>query len=90
MRIRSLFFVVSALDEIRDDTRRSRLRQKISELAARLEEMVRIETGRARKDDERIRAVLNAATGGSIERMLLSMNLTELDREFLRDKGCRF
>jgi hypothetical protein len=88
MKIRSVFFVVSALDEIRDDACRLRVRQKISELTARLEEMVRIETGRARNGDERVRSMLNAA-GGSIDLLVRNMNLSEPDRAFMRATGWR-
>ena len=65
------------------------LARKISELALELEQTSRLETERDRKDDGRVRAILNAASGGAIERMLRSMNLSEPDREFLRDKGWR-
>jgi hypothetical protein len=65
------------------------LARKISELALELEQMSRLETERDRKDDGRVRAILNAASGGGIERMLRSMNLSEPDKEFLREKGWR-
>lgn len=63
--------------------------RKLSELAAQIEQTVRLETERDRKDDGRVRAILNTATGGAIERMIRSMRLDERDREFLRDKGWR-
>jgi len=65
------------------------LARKISELALELEQTARLESERDRKDDGRVRAILNAASGGAIERMLRSMNLSEADREFLREKGWR-
>lgn len=74
-------------------TRRTRplpgMARKLSELAAQLEETARLEAERDRKDDGRVRAILNAASGGGIERMLRSMNLSEPEREFLREKGWR-
>jgi len=73
--------------------RRSRplpgMARKLSELAAQIEETARLEAERDRKDDGRVRGILNAASGGGIERMLRSMNLSEPDREFLREKGWR-
>jgi hypothetical protein len=65
------------------------LASKISELAAVLAETARLEHERNRKDDGRVRAILATATGGAIERLLRSMNLSETDREFLREKGWR-
>lgn len=74
-------------------TRRARplpgMARKLRELAAEIEETARLETERDRKDDGRVRAILNAASGGAIEVMLRSMNLSDPDREFLRDKGWR-
>jgi len=63
--------------------------RKLSELAAQIEETARLEAERDRKDDGRVRGILNAASGGGIERMLRSMSLSDPDREFLRDKGWR-
>jgi hypothetical protein len=74
-------------------TRRARplpgMARKLRELAAEIEETARLETERDRKDDGRVRAILNATSGGAIEVMLRSMNLSDPDREFLRDKGWR-
>jgi len=57
MKIRSLFFVVSVLDEVRGNSGGRRAAQKMSELAARLEEMVRIEIERDRKNDALVECV---------------------------------
>ena len=61
--------------------------RKLSELAAQIEQTVRLEAERDRKDDGRVRAILNTATGGAIERMIRSMRLDERDRDYLRSKG---
>jgi hypothetical protein len=63
--------------------------RKLRELAAEIEETARLEAERDRKDDGKVRGILNAASGGAIERMLRSMNLSEPDRDFLREKGWR-
>jgi len=60
--------------------------RKLSELAAQIEQTVRLEAERDRKDDGRVRAILNTATGGAIERMIRSMRLDERDRDYLRSK----
>jgi hypothetical protein len=65
------------------------LARKISELALELEQTARLESERDRKDEQRIRGILNAATGGAIERLVKSMQLTETDRDFLREHGWR-
>jgi hypothetical protein len=88
---------ITNLDEVKEAkpgrARRTRplpgMARKISELAAQIEETARLETERDRKDDGKVRAILNAASGGAIERMLRSMNLSESDRDFLREKGWR-
>lgn len=88
---------VTKLDEEKE-TKQSRARRarpvpglarKISELALELEQTARLEAERDRKDDGRVRAILNAVSGGAIERMLRSMNLSEPDREFLRERSWR-
>lgn len=63
--------------------------RKVSEMAAQMAETVRLEAERDRRDDGRVRAILNTATGGAIERMIRSMPLDERDRDFLREKGWR-
>jgi hypothetical protein len=65
------------------------LARKISEMALELEQTARLETERDRRDNSRLRGILNGASGGGIEKILRSMNLSGPDREFLRDKGWR-
>jgi len=65
------------------------LARKISELALELEQTARLEAERDRKDDLRERAILSAVSGGAIERILRTANLSAPDREFLRERSWR-
>jgi hypothetical protein len=74
-------------------SRRTRLQlakaRKVGEMALDLVQTIQLETERDRKDDGRERAILNAATGGAIERLVRSMSLSEADKTFLRERGWR-
>jgi len=63
--------------------------KKMGELMVVLQETLRLESERQRRDDGRVRAILNAATGGAIERLVRSMSLSEADKTFLRERGWR-
>jgi hypothetical protein len=64
------------------------LSRKIGELAAELQETVRLGSEGRRKSDIRERAILNRETGGGIER-ILRRNLKDSDRAFMISRGWR-
>lgn len=61
---------------------------RLGEMAAAIEEAIRLDQGNVEQDDERVRAIILAATGGGVERMLRHAPVVEQDdnREFLRTK----
>jgi hypothetical protein len=62
---------------------------KLGKVAAQIEQAFRLEQGDVDRDDIRVRAIINAATGGGLEKILrLAPVLDERDnREFMRSKG---
>lgn len=62
--------------------------ERLGKVAARIEEEIRLDQGNTDQDDERVRAIINAATGNGVERMLRHSKVLEQDdnREFLRSK----
>lgn len=62
--------------------------ERLAKVAARIDEEIRADQGNVDQDDERVRAIINAATGNGVERMLRHSKVLEQDdnREFLRSK----
>jgi hypothetical protein len=62
--------------------------ERLCKVATQIEQAIRQEQADVDQDDERVRAIINAATGGGLEKMLRhSRILDEGDtREFLRSK----
>ena len=64
--------------------------EKLARKGAEAVEAVRLAEAQERDDFARIRAILNTASGGGAERFLrASSQITETDREFMREKGWR-
>ena len=65
--------------------------EKLGKMAAAVEEAIRQDQGTTDQDDQRVRSIINAATGGGVERMLRHSPVLEQDdnREFLRRKSWR-
>jgi hypothetical protein len=65
--------------------------EKLAQVAARIEQEIRLEQGTTERDDQRLRLILSAATGGGLEKMLRHSPVLEQgdNRELLRLKGWR-
>lgn len=72
-------------------TRRTRplpgMARRLAELAAQIEETARAEDERDREAEGKIREILLRLTGGGIEHMIRGMNLTDEERNFMRQQG---